>query len=142
YMVPPLLRTIDAVPLSANGKVDRAALPDPTTTPGTGRRGVTPAATDLEEKILRVVAGHAPGAGVGVLDNFFDLGLDSLVLTRIYRRLRDELGLTFPITALFGEPNVRRLAAHLTGATTAAGSTRAARDRASLRRAAFARRTR
>jgi hypothetical protein len=75
-----------------------------------------------------------------VLDNFFDLGLDSLVLTRIHRRLRDELDLAFPITALFGEPNVRRLAAHLTGTSTPSGTTRAALDRASRRRAALARR--
>jgi acyl-coenzyme A synthetase/AMP-(fatty) acid ligase len=136
YMVPPALKVIDEIPLSANGKVDRTALPDPTT----GRQEATPAATDLEEKILRVVSAHTPAGGVGVLDNFFDLGLDSLVLTRIHRRLRDELGLNFPITALFGEPNVRRLAGHLTGASTASGTTRAARDRASLRRAVLTRR--
>ncbi|MEU0088939.1 phosphopantetheine-binding protein, partial [Streptomyces sp. NPDC006274] len=136
YMVPPVLTVIDEMPLSANGKVDRTALPDPTTS----QQEATRAATDLEEKILRVVSAHTPAGGVGVLDNFFDLGLDSLVLTRIHRRLRDELGLTFPITALFGEPNVRRLAGHLTGATTSSGTTRAARDRASLRRAALARR--
>ncbi|MEU5366878.1 amino acid adenylation domain-containing protein [Streptomyces sp. NPDC005925] len=138
YMVPPVVMVIDEIPLSSNGKVDRAALPDPTTAP----QDATPAATDLEEKILRVVAAHTPAGRVGVLDNFFDLGLDSLVLTRIHRRLREELGLTFPITALFGEPNVRRLAGHLTGTTTASGTTRAARDRASLRRAALARRAR
>jgi amino acid adenylation domain-containing protein len=136
YMVPPVLKVIDEIPLSSNGKVDRAALPDPTT----DRQEATPAATDLEEKILRVVSAHTPAGGVGVLDNFFDLGLDSLVLTRIHRRLRDELGLNFPITALFGEPNVRRLAGHLTGASTASSTTRAARDRASLRRAVLTRR--
>ncbi|HET9382058.1 MAG TPA: amino acid adenylation domain-containing protein, partial [Streptomyces sp.] len=137
YMVPPVLMVVDAVPLSSNGKVDRAALPDPATL---RPDDATPAATDLEEKILRVVADHTSTGRAGVLDNFFDLGLDSLVLTRIHRRLRDELGLTFPITALFGEPNVRRLAVHLTGTPAASGTTRAARDRASLRRAALARR--
>ena len=67
---------------------------------------------------------------------------DQLPRQMLRRRLREELGLTFPITALFGEPNVRRLAGHLTGTTTASGTTRAARDRASLRRAALARRAR
>ncbi|MFR9676993.1 acyl carrier protein, partial [Streptomyces sp. TR06-5] len=100
----------------------------------------TPAETRLEKVILGVVTARSRHERIGVLDNFFELGLDSLTITRIYRDLRDELGFDFPITALFGEPNVRRLATHLAG--TASGPTPAqdAYDRARLRRQARVRR--
>ncbi|MFP8964590.1 phosphopantetheine-binding protein, partial [Streptomyces nanhaiensis] len=139
YMVPPTLTVLEELPLSANGKVDRTALPDPTTTQPTGR-DTTPPTTELEKKILGVVIARSDHERVGVLDNFFELGLDSLTITRIYRDLRDELGLSFPITTLFGEPNVRRLAAHLAGAGTGPAPAQAALDRARRRRETLARR--
>jgi amino acid adenylation domain-containing protein len=138
YMVPPTWTLLDQIPLSANGKVDRTALPDPST--ASASRDDTPAATRLETSILGVVTARSGRGRIGVLDNFFELGLDSLTLTRIYRDLRDELGLDFPITTLFGEPNVRRLATHLAGSDTGSGPAQDAHDRARLRRRARARR--
>ena len=69
--------------------------------------------SDLENTLARLMeSGAAPGQ-VGVNDNFFDLGGDSLLLTTLHRHLQDELKREIPITDLFQFPTIRSLAAHL-----------------------------
>ncbi|MBZ4016082.1 non-ribosomal peptide synthetase [Streptomyces purpurogeneiscleroticus] len=144
YMVPPTLSVLDRLPLSANGKLDRSGLPDPVA----ARRdedslhATVPApVTQLEERILQVVLTHTPHKRAKVTDNFFELGLDSLTITRIYRELRETLALDFPITTLFSEPNVRRLAGRLTTPGTAPAAAGTASERARRRRQARGRRS-
>ncbi len=115
HLVPSVFCVIPAVPLSPAGKVDRAALPEP----GGQRREITTGfaapRTALEEQLSVVWATQLGLERVGVHDNFFDLGGDSLGLMRVYQALQDldELPM-LDITDLFKYPTVASLARGLT----------------------------
>jgi amino acid adenylation domain-containing protein len=113
HMVPWAFVILPALPLNANGKVDRKALPDP-------ERGAWGAAAEIEEPrsgmertiadlwrdLLRVDR-------VGIDDNFFDSGGHSLLAVRVYHRLKREVGREFPLVALFEHTTIRALARYL-----------------------------
>ncbi|HEY0639758.1 MAG TPA: amino acid adenylation domain-containing protein, partial [Pseudonocardiaceae bacterium] len=109
YLVPADLVVLDALPLSRNGKLDRAALPAPGRAgpPGTGREPSTPA----ERAVARVWRQVLEVDRVDADDDFFELGGHSLLATRVVSRLRAELRLDIPVKAIFGHPTVAGLAA-------------------------------
>ncbi|HVT15951.1 MAG TPA: non-ribosomal peptide synthase/polyketide synthase [Thermoanaerobaculia bacterium] len=99
YMVPAAWVTLAALPLSANGKVDRRALPEPEET------GEIEAAAlrTPEEELLAGLWGEVLGvARVGAGDNFFALGGHSLLVTQLSSRLRRAFGVEVPVADLFG----------------------------------------
>ncbi|HJW95775.1 MAG TPA: amino acid adenylation domain-containing protein, partial [Thermoanaerobaculia bacterium] len=107
YMVPSAFVILPSLPLNANGKIDRKALPAPAhraAAKSDGRRG-----SDLEQKIAAIWMDVLKVDAVGHDDNFFDLGGHSLLLTRVHGRLREELGLDVPIVTLFRCPTIRSL---------------------------------
>nr|WP_153347567.1 non-ribosomal peptide synthase/polyketide synthase [Nocardia aurantia] len=109
YMVPAVYIRLDAMPLSASGKLDRAALPDPVVAAAAHRPPVTPA-----ERAVAAVFEQVLGvARVGADDDFFALGGNSLVATRISARLSAWSGTDVPLRALFEQPTVAALAARL-----------------------------
>ncbi|MFE6992206.1 SDR family NAD(P)-dependent oxidoreductase, partial [Streptomyces pharetrae] len=109
HMVPAACVPVDALPLTANGKLDVQALPAPDfTAAAAGSRPGTPQQAlvcSLFEEVLRL-----PRDTVGTDVNFFDLGGDSLLATRLLARLRHETGAEIPITALFETPTPAALA--------------------------------
>ncbi|QJW98082.1 amino acid adenylation domain-containing protein [Frigoriglobus tundricola] len=137
YMVPAAVVVLDALPLTANGKVDRAALPVPERRPS--EPPAAGAGTELERQIRAVWMRHLH-CDAGPDDNFFDLGGTSLHLAEVHTELQNRLGGAWPLAVLFECPTVRALAARLAGTTgphpAAAAS---AQDRAQLQRGAFAR---
>lgn len=108
-MVPSAYVLLDALPLTRNGKVDRAALPAPDTR---GDRGlgdyVAPAAG--AEALVAALWQEVLGVDqVGALDDFFALGGTSLAATRVVARLREEFGVRVPLSAVLATPTVRGL---------------------------------
>ncbi len=107
YMVPAAIVILDRFPLTPNGKVDRKALPAPvraTVEAGAASRD----SLDLQllklwEKILQV-------RPIGLQDNFFDLGGNSLVAVRLFSEMRKLFGRSFPLSILFQAPTVEKLA--------------------------------
>ncbi|MBB5874662.1 amino acid adenylation domain-containing protein [Allocatelliglobosispora scoriae] len=118
YLVPTAFAQLEAFPLTRNGKVDRAALPAPD-----GRvravTGFAAAATGVEVLITEVWAELLGLTEVGVLHNFFDLGGNSLTMSKVRARLAARLGREIPMLALYEHPTVSSLARHLDGGSQA-----------------------
>ncbi|HMB02822.1 MAG TPA: condensation domain-containing protein, partial [Isosphaeraceae bacterium] len=109
YMVPSAFVTLRALPLSPNGKVDHKALPAPSTVrPGRERALVAPR-DPVEGVLATVTAGVLGHEAVGVHDNFFDLGLDSILSIQIVSRAR-QAGLHLSPSQLFQYPTIADLA--------------------------------
>ena len=119
YMVPSVTVPLDRLPLNANGKVDRRALPAPDVS-GTGMATFVAPRTPLETQLATIWADALRKERVGVTDSFFDLGGHSLLAIRILGRLSKELGVRLPLRALFEAPTVEQLAV-LVAAQQAAG---------------------
>ncbi|QQP93606.1 amino acid adenylation domain-containing protein (plasmid) [Skermanella sp. TT6] len=121
HMVPEAFVPLDAFPLTVNGKIDRAALPDP----DAARTGVAGAYAPPETETQRILCeAWAAALGVervGIDDDYFALGGDSIRSIRLVALARDK-GVTASLPQLFGNPTVRRLAAVLDAAGPAAGT--------------------
>ncbi|MEE2035465.1 AMP-binding protein [Rhodococcus sp. CC-R104] len=111
HMVPAVITVLDAIPLTAAGKLDRAALPAPDFAARTGS-GRAPR-TDLERVVADTFATHLGVTAVSVDDNFFDLGGTSLLATRLVPDLGQRLGRRVALQTLFVHPTVADLAAQL-----------------------------
>ena len=113
YMIPSAYLPLDALPLTAHGKIDRDALPDPE--PNGVDSGVTRSApkTAVEEVVAGVWAEVLGRESVGTGEDFFELGGHSLLATQVVSRLRAALGFEVPLRALFESPTVAGLAEHI-----------------------------
>ncbi len=112
YMVPSAFAVLDALPLSPNGKLDRAALPEPTVGARSGDAGPVEPATPTEQRVAaafcEVLTASEPVV-VGATDDFFDLGGDSFSAVRAVRCLGGDVS----VVDLFTHPTVRDLALFL-----------------------------
>ncbi|MEU7876491.1 amino acid adenylation domain-containing protein, partial [Dactylosporangium sp. NPDC049140] len=121
HMIPAVFVELTAIPLTANGKLDRAALPAPDQSrPELGGGFVAPR-TSVEER-LAAIWGDVLGVDrVGVHDNFFELGGHSLLATQVVSRIRAVFDAELPVAALFDEPTIAGLAIAVEGAVPGIG---------------------
>lgn len=110
YMVPSVFAVLDAMPLNRNGKVDRAALPEPGLgQPELGVDFVEPR-TEAEREVAAIWAEVLKVNRVGVSDDFFAVGGHSVLAMRLVARLAENAGPRLPVRAVFDQPTVAGLA--------------------------------
>ncbi|MGI9032142.1 MAG: amino acid adenylation domain-containing protein [Acidimicrobiales bacterium] len=119
YMVPGAFVTLDALPHTPNGKVDRAALPaPPRSRPDLATPWVAPAGP-AEEAMAAIWSQVLGIDGLGADDDFFDLGGHSLLATQIVARAREAFGRDLPLEAIFEAPTIAGLTAAVVGSSVA-----------------------
>ncbi|MFE1593316.1 amino acid adenylation domain-containing protein [Nocardia sp. NPDC058705] len=117
YMVPATLVMLKSLPLNASGKLDRTALPVPAFT----TRAYRPPSTPLQRAVAEVYA-EVLGAGkVGLDDDFFELGGNSLIATKAISRLRTRVGAEVRVQWFFTDATVAALAERIDASQSAAG---------------------
>jgi acyl carrier protein len=113
YMIPAGFVRIDALPLTHNGKIDRAALPDPTPANMLQNDGSAEPCTSTEQRVAEILGELLNLESVGLEDNFFLLGGHSLLGAQLIARLRDTFGVEISLRSLFEGPTVAALSAEL-----------------------------
>ncbi|HEX8905734.1 MAG TPA: phosphopantetheine-binding protein, partial [Longimicrobiaceae bacterium] len=111
YMAPGAFVTLDRLPLTANGKVDHRALPAPERAP---ERDHVPPTTPAEEVVARIWAEELGVERVGVHDNFFEIGGHSLLVARLFARIREAFPREIMLVDLFRHTTVAAQAAFVT----------------------------
>jgi len=110
YMIPTVFVTIDAIPLTPNGKLDRKALPEPILLKDRQIKSFTKPRTPLEKKIASIWKEVFGIDEIGVHENFFEIGGHSLLATQLIMKLRNVLGLDIPLRHLFDSPTIEGIA--------------------------------
>ena|GEM_PF-1264499 len=108
-MVPAAIGTVEAIPYTTSGKIDRKALTEPKPEPGTAAG--TPPRDATETGIAEIwhdLLGHDGAFDIGT--SFFDLGGHSLLATRMISRLRDRFGAEVPLRTVFADPTIAGIA--------------------------------
>lgn len=111
YMVPSAFVALDSLPLNANGKVDRRALPDPDDARLASTKTFTAPRNAMEAMLASIWAEVLGVEQVGVEDDFFELGGHSLLATQVVSRARTAFEVELPLRSLFESPTVAGLAA-------------------------------
>ncbi|ATO50304.1 non-ribosomal peptide synthetase [Brevibacillus laterosporus DSM 25] len=110
YMVPAYMMEVEKMPLTANGKVDKRALPVP------DRQRMNeyePPSTETEEKLVQLFQEILGLERVGTKDHFFELGGHSLKAMMLVSRMHKELGVDVQLNEMFARPTVKDLAAYI-----------------------------
>ena len=110
HMVPSTFMFMASLPLTANGKLDRKALPAPDPTRPELNEAFTSPRTPVEGILASIWAEVLKLDKVGIHDNFFDLGGHSLLATQVVSRIRNAFSIEFPLRSLFELPTVGGMA--------------------------------
>jgi amino acid adenylation domain-containing protein len=109
YMVPTRIVMMEALPLNANGKLDRRALPKPEYDTNGGSGEFAAPSTQMEIALAALWCNAFGISQVGVHDNFFELGGSSLLAVKLIGKSNQELGLNLSIPLLFKNPTIRKI---------------------------------
>jgi thioesterase domain-containing protein/acyl carrier protein len=111
FMVPERMIFLERMPLSSNGKLDRAALRPPESAGPKGREEAP--RSELESRLLGIWKEVLGCSSIGIHDNFFDLGGHSLLAVMLVSRIRDELRCDVPLVEVLKNPTIAAFAAAL-----------------------------
>ncbi|CAL9516030.1 Linear gramicidin synthase subunit D [Streptomyces sp. enrichment culture] len=115
YMIPATFTALEAVPVNANGKVDRRALPEPVRDDGPGR--VAPSGP-VEERLAEIWT-ELLGVRASAHDSFFHIGGNSILAIRLISRIQQAFGIDFAVRTVFEGPTIAQLAATVEERVTA-----------------------
>lgn len=152
-MMPAFYTQLQAIPLTSNGKVDRASLPEPAASSGNSvvAQQITDAAgtsSSIQERVAQIWRHVLGSSHVGLDENFFDIGGTSVLLVAVRTELQLKLGCSIPVTWMFEFTTVRSLAEKISEisesrvnqkAQKTTSQLSAAQDQARRQREAFAR---
>jgi amino acid adenylation domain-containing protein len=110
YMIPSLFVRIDSLPLSINGKVDRAALPPPTSTNLLRERSAAIPETATQKQLGKIISGLLNVNDIGCEENFFLLGGHSLLAMQLLAKIREVFDVQLTLPMLFQQPTIHGLA--------------------------------
>jgi amino acid adenylation domain-containing protein len=113
YMIPAAFINLEALPLTPNGKVDRRSLPAPSRESSAIEVEYIPPTDELERKLVSIWESVLKISPIGIADNIFDLGVDSLLAAELFARIEKTIGKNLPPAPLFQAPTVQTLAALL-----------------------------
>jgi amino acid adenylation domain-containing protein len=116
YMIPTAFVTLDALPLTSNGKIDRKALPAPEQSRPELAKAFVAARNPLEEMLVGIWMEVLNLEQVGIYDNFFELGGHSLLATALVSRIRGAFQVELPLATLFESPTIAALAERIEAA--------------------------
>jgi amino acid adenylation domain-containing protein len=122
YMLPSAFVILPALPLNANGKIDRQALPEPGQADSAGDVPLVEPRTASERAVVRIWSELLENGHIGVLDNFFDLGGHSLLVTQMLTRIRNVLGVDLEFAQIFAAATVENVATLIDSARESARS--------------------
>jgi amino acid adenylation domain-containing protein len=140
HMIPAFFVAAPSLPLSEHGKVDRAALAKLEIAPKEQPAGITAMpSSELERLLVELWQRVLKVSAVGLDDNFFDLGGDSLLLVAVHSQLQKALHAEIPLTDLFEFATIRKLAHHLSHSASVTASLSGVQDRARQQQDSFKR---
>ena len=113
YMIPGIFVHLDSVPVNASGKIDRSVLPAPTEANILRDEHYVSARTPIEGRVMEVLAGLLQLKTLGVNDNFFLLGGNSLLGAQVIAQMRDTFDVELSLLSLFDHPTVAELSAEM-----------------------------
>jgi amino acid adenylation domain-containing protein/FkbH-like protein len=113
YMLPSAFVFLEALPLTPNGKVDRKSLPAPPEDRSGLSEDFLPPSSPVEEKLATIWREVLHMKEIGIRDNFFDLGGNSLLAIQIISRIRESIDVDLQISELFDAPTISGVAGKL-----------------------------
>lgn len=113
YMLPTMYVTMEEFPTTPSGKVDRRNLPEPSDMrPELGIEYVSPD-SDIEQSVTKIWREILSIDKIGIEDNFFDLGGNSLLMVKLQQKLDEQMHLSIPIIELFKYPTISKFSLYL-----------------------------
>lgn len=113
YMLPALFVKLEQLPLTANGKVNRAALPEPTIETTLRDEDFVAPRSPIEQRLGNILCSLLTLGEVSVNDNFFLLGGHSLLGTQLIARIRSAFGVDLSLRTLFDTPTIAELSSEI-----------------------------
>ncbi|NDI36677.1 non-ribosomal peptide synthetase [Chengkuizengella sediminis] len=117
YMIPAYFMKVDKIPLTSNGKVDRKALPEPMMDRENDLNTVSPT-NEIQKKLLHVWSETIGHEKIGIYDNFFEVGGNSLLLIRVHSKLEEHWPQQIKVTDLFSYPTIAKLSEFIQSKST------------------------